>query len=44
MLIENPTLGTILPNIGVMLAFALVFVLMSLFIRPKAKRKVTDLG
>lgn len=44
MLIENPTLGTILPNMRVMLAFALVFVLMSLFIRPKAKRKVTDLG
>lgn len=35
MLLENPSFVTILPNIGVMLAFSIGFVLISLLVKTK---------
>ncbi len=41
MLIENPNISTILPNIGIMLAFSLVFVLISMGMKTKVNDKIS---
>lgn len=41
MVLENPSFGTILPNIGIMLAFSLVFILISMGMKTKVKDKIS---
>lgn len=41
LLLENPSFGTILPNIGIMLAFSLAFVLISIVMRTKVNDKIS---
>lgn len=41
MLLENPSFVTILPNIGVMLAFSIGFVLISLLMKTKTNDKIS---
>ena len=41
MLLENPNFGTILPNIGIMLAFSLAFVLISMVMKTKINDKIS---
>ena len=41
MLLENPSFVTILPNIGVMLAFSIGFVLISLLVKTKTNDKIS---
>lgn len=40
MVLENPSLSTILPNIGIMLAFSLVFILISMGMKTKVNDKI----
>ena len=41
MVLENPSFGTILPNIGIMLAFSLVFILISMGMKTKVNDKIS---
>ncbi len=41
MVLENPNFGTILPNIGIMLTFSLVFILISMGMKTKVKDKIS---
>ena len=40
MLLENPSFATILPNIGIMLAFSIAFVLISMVMKTKTNDKI----
>lgn len=40
-LLENPSFGTILPNIGIMLVFSLVFVLISMVMKTRTNDKIS---
>lgn len=41
LLLENPSISTILPNIGIMLAFSLVFILISMGMKTKVNDKIS---
>lgn len=41
MLLENPSFGTILPNIGIMLAFSLAFIIISSLMKTKVNDKIS---